>query len=45
MYAESVKKTLKFFNLTTTNTRLMKLTTIVYLNEDFIFAKDQGVYN
>ena len=33
MYAESVRKTLKTFNLTTTNAILMKLTTITYLDE------------
>ena len=33
MDAELVRKTLKIFNLTTTNTILMKLTTIMYLHE------------
>ena len=33
MDAESVRKTLEFFNLTTTNAILMKLTTIMYLHE------------
>ena len=33
MDAESVRKTLKTFNLTTTNAILMKLTTIMYLHE------------
>ena len=33
MDAESVRKTLKTFNLTTTNDILMKLTTIMYLYE------------
>ena len=31
--AESVRKTLEIFNLTTTNAILMKLTTIMYLYE------------
>ena len=31
--AESVRKTLEIFNLTTTNAILMKLTTIMYLHE------------
>ena len=34
MDAESVCKTLKTFNLTTTNATLMKLTTILYLHEN-----------
>ena len=33
MNAESVRKTLEIFNLTTTNAILMKLTTIMYLHE------------
>ena len=33
MDAETVRKTLKTFNLTTTNAILMKLTTIMYLHE------------
>ena len=33
MDAESVRKTLKTFNLTTKNAILMKLTTIMYLHE------------
>ena len=33
MNAESVRKNLKTFNLTTTNAILMKLTTIMYLHE------------
>ena len=33
MDTESVGKTLKTFNLTTTNTILMKLTTIMYLHD------------
>ena len=33
MEAESTRKTLKTFNLTTTNAILMKLTTIMYLYE------------
>ena len=33
MDAESVRKTLKTFNLTTTNAFLMKLTKIMYLHE------------
>ena len=33
VYAESVRKTLKFFNLTAKNAILMKLTTIMYLHE------------
>ena len=33
MNAESVRKTLKTFNFTTTNAILMKLTTITYLHE------------
>ena len=33
MGAETVRKTLKTFNLTTTNAILMKLTTIMYLHE------------
>ena len=33
MNAESVRKTLKTFNLATTNAILMKLTTIMYLHE------------
>ena len=33
MDAESVRKTLEIFNLTTTNATLMKLTTIMYLHE------------
>ena len=32
--AESVRKTLKIFNLTTTNAILTKLTTIMYLHEN-----------
>ena len=31
--SESIRKTLKIFNLTTTNATLMKLTTIMYLHE------------
>ena len=33
MDAETVRKTLEIFNLTTTNAILMKLTTIMYLHE------------
>ena len=33
MDAKSLRKTLKLFNLTTTNSVLMKLTTIIYLHE------------
>ena len=33
MDAESVRKMLEIFNLTTTNAILMKLTTIMYLHE------------
>ena len=43
MDAESVQKTLKIFNLTTTNAMLIKLTTIVYLHETFILEKNWGV--
>ena len=38
--AESVRKTLKIHNLTTTNAILIKLTTIMYLHKTFDFAKN-----
>ena len=45
MDAESVRKALKVFNLTTTNAILMKLTTKMYLNKVFHFPKPWGVNN
>ena len=41
--AESVRKTLKIFNLPTTNAILMKLTTIKYLHKTFHLEKIKGV--
>ena len=43
MDAASSQKHLKIYNLTTTNAILMKLTTIMYLNEIFHSAKNWGV--
>ena len=43
MDADLVRKTLKTFNLATTNAILMKLTTIVHLYQVFHMAKNQGV--
>ena len=39
MGAELICKTLKICNLTTTNARLMKLTTIVYIHNTFSLGK------
>ena len=38
MDAKSVRKTLKTYNLTTTNAILMKLTKIMYLHKVFLFT-------
>ena len=43
MDAESPQKHLKLYNLTTTNTTLMNLTTIMYLHKVFNLAEDWGV--
>ena len=47
MGAELICKTLKICNLTTANTRLMKLNTIVYIHNTFSLGKighnSQGV--
>ena len=43
MDAESIQKTLKFFNFTTTVAIHMKLTTDIYLNKVFHLAKSWGV--
>ena len=43
MDAESIQKTLKFFNFTTTVAILMKLTTDIYLNKVFHLTKSWGV--
>ena len=40
MDAESVRKTLKIYNLTTANAIFMKLTTIMYLSDTFNLEKD-----
>ena len=42
MDAELLRKTLKIFNLTTTNAILMKLSTIMHLNKIFKLAKSWG---
>ena len=41
--AESIRKTFKIFNLTTTNAIMGKLTTIMYLHKIFDLAKIWGV--
>ena len=43
MDAASTQKHLKIYNLTTTNTTLMKLTNIMYLHKMFNMAEDWGV--
>ena len=43
MDAESVQKTLKIYNLTTTYGILVKLTTIMYLHKTFHFTEKWGV--
>ena len=43
MDAASPQKHLKIYNSATTNTTLMKLTTIFYLHKTFNFADDWGV--
>ena len=43
MDAESVRKTLKIINLTTTNAILMKRGTIMYIPKIFHFPKNWGV--
>ena len=43
MNVESIRKTLKIFNFTTTNAILMKLTTDIYLNKVFHLTKSWGV--
>ena len=43
MDTESIRKTLKTFNFTTTNTILMKRTRDIYLNKVFHLAKSLGV--
>ena len=43
MDAESVRKTLKIYNLTTANAIFMKLTTIMYLSDTFNLEKDWSV--
>ena len=43
MDAASPRKHLKFYNLTSANTTLMKLTTIMYLYKMFNLAEDWGV--
>ena len=40
--AESVRKTLKIFNLTTTNAILMKLTRIMYQNYQIMYHNYQN---
>ena len=43
MDAASPQKHLKIYNLTTTNTTLMKLTTIMYLHKTFNLTEDLDV--
>ena len=43
MNAESIRKTWKMFNLITTNTILMQLTTDIYLNNVFHLAKSWDI--